>query len=326
MSEMESNQTDILITRYLMNDLEGNELAVFKDWMNQSEANTKLVEEYRAAWNLIESDKNIQYPEIDVEWNKLNSKIQNQSPLILIKPESKVNWKIISTAAAIFILVGLAIYQLFYFETEIIRLTGDNQELMVSLPDGSEIKLNHNSEVDYNESDLKSKTRKIFLKGEAFFEVAHDSNRPFIVETDNAIIQVIGTKFNIKTRNKKTILSVTEGKVSFRSKNSDENQFVAAGLTSSVSGKESPTLPSAFENKVDWLNNSIFFDHALLSEVAEELRGKFGIQINISTDKLNYLTVSGKFQQSTPAEIISSICISLNLRYKSDGNVFTISE
>ncbi len=326
MSEMEINQTDILITRYVMNDLEGSELIEFERWMNQSADNIQLVNEYRKIWESSNPDQNIVYPDLNEEWNKLNSAIENQSHLSLARSKSFISWKLISSAAAVFVIACFGIYQWKFAEQVIKKSTGNSQEIMVSLPDGSEIKLNHNSEISYKESDLINSSRKIFIRGEAFIQVTHDAKHPFTVETGNSIIQVIGTKFNVKTRNEKTVLTVTEGKVSFRNNDSDHVEFVTAGLTSSVIDNSVPSIPLQTESGIDWLNNSIFFDQSFLSEVVDELNGKFDVHISISDNKLNSLSVSGKFTNSSAEQIISSICISLNLRYKVDGKTIVITE
>ncbi len=83
----------------------------------------------------------------------------------------------------------------------------DEKNIKVELPDGSTIFLNRNSQLSYR-SNFNGRGRNVNLKGEAFFEIAPDATKPFIIDAGNARVRVVGTSFNVITRNSESAVEV----------------------------------------------------------------------------------------------------------------------
>src|SRR5215213_7346933 len=97
----------------------------------------------------------------------------------------------------------------------------------VSLPDGSKVWLNGDSKITYD-GDLKGKTREIFLAGEAFFEIAKDKTRPFIIHTRTINLKVLGTAFNVRSyeNDKETEAALVHGSIEVTLRNNPDKKII----------------------------------------------------------------------------------------------------
>lgn len=118
--------------------------------------------------------------------------------------------------AAAFLLMlgsGLVIY-FFHYRTTDIEQVADLQHQHIKVEDGSEIWMNNKSKLTYPE-EFDSDQRLVKLKGEAFFDVAKEPNRPFIIHTQDIRIQVLGTSFNVKSYQEEDeiVISLATGRI-----------------------------------------------------------------------------------------------------------------
>lgn len=167
------------------------------------------------AWLDQKPEHQTAYIEAEALWDSLAALEQlppTAADIINLKPVARP-WYIRPQAIAAS-LVGIISILLFQF----IPSFGDTQyqtaigeQRMVTLADGSQIHLNTHSTIRV---DLQDNKRLVNLsKGEAFFKVSKDAKRPFVVETPEGLVRVLGTSFNIRIDNAETIVAVVEGKV-----------------------------------------------------------------------------------------------------------------
>jgi len=159
-------------------------------------------------------------------WNKLSFRIHNDDSVEQRTASTVWNWKTARIAASVLLLVGILSYvalgtfnsktpSVAINASETVITNHDVFDKLVQLEDGSQITLKPKSEVSFARHFLKEK-REIKLTGEAFFEVAHDEQRPFIVYTRNVITRVLGTSFLVQAAesNPAVVVSVKTGRVS----------------------------------------------------------------------------------------------------------------
>jgi len=108
---------------------------------------------------------------------------------------------------------------------EVIRYNGSEKNELVFLPDGSKVTLAKGARISYNRL-LNGKKRKVFLSGEAFFDVAKNPEKPFTICTKNMLIEVLGTSFKVNASDGKESVVVRTGKVSvyLRGKNREKSE------------------------------------------------------------------------------------------------------
>ena len=194
-------------------------------------------------------------------------------------------------AASLLILVGLFFYfggtPEFLGSREIVYTTGFGERLEVELNDGSHITLNANSELRWREEWKAKGSREAILKGEAFFEVKKQNGIPFSVNTNDVAVEVLGTSFNVDSREEKTEVYLDEGKVKLRLKDEqdqeglikDQEVIMKPGDQVKYSVKEKKIEKLEGQDLItaaSWKKNVLNFKNKPFSEVLEILREIYG--------------------------------------------------
>ena len=205
-------------------------------------------------------------------------------------------------AAAVLLLLGAGYFFLSENTQMNIKQTADNQTETISLPDGSVASLNENSTVEFP-SHFPKGIRKVKLTGEAFFEVAKNDDKPFLIETKNFDIKVVGTAFNVRLDSKNGLeeVEVKEGKVIVLDK-VNKKQF-------SLSGNDrfqfNPTNNKSVKNQANniagWQTKSLNFEHQLVSEIFDEIEELFDVKIK-SNKNLTSCTYKTELKQNQSIE------------------------
>lgn len=176
----------------------------------------------------------------DTEWTKLQQAIQMSDRESNVG--SGIGVHMLFRIAATLLIITLAGVWLFRKSPNTVEQTpevntiaaGDSVETFY-LPDSSRIWLNAGSSLSYDET-FGTSERRLTLKGEGYFKVSSDQSRPFIIQTETALIKVVGTSFNLREHNDGAWLDVVEGLVRFSSSDSEHNGsiFVKAGETARI--------------------------------------------------------------------------------------------
>ncbi|AWF80045.1 iron acquisition-like protein [Microbulbifer sp. A4B17] len=199
----------------------------------------------------------------------------------------------------------------------------------ISLSDGSEVKLNSNSElrVIYNRNERRTE----LVRGEAFFEVARQTSRPFTVAAGSANIRVLGTEFNVELNPESTKVSVTEGTVSVSETDSapglkPESVQLVKNEKVSVSDRGlSPIGQTSPEEATDWTRGLLVFERTPLKDALVELNRYLNTPAVASPQVENRL-VSGTFEVSDPDNTLKAIATALDLQQDhSDTNLTILS-
>ncbi len=191
------------------------------------------------------------------------------------------------------------------------------QRSIISLKDGTKVHLNSNSTLTYS-SEFGITDRKIELKGEAYFAVAKDESKPFIVTSGNVSTTALGTEFNVNARNADALkVILIEGKVKVQDKLSDKkplilmpNQMVAYQAKDGLG----PVAELMSANDILWIQGVLKFEDTPFREVIEELENWYGVKIDVQGDSRG-LHYSGEFKDQYLTNILESMSFSLGLEY-----------
>ena len=172
-------------------------------------------------------------------------------------------------------------------------------EFKITLSDGTKVWVNSESKLKYPINFLGSK-RKIFLTGEAYFEVSKDENRPFIVSTDKGDIRVLGTKFNIKNYKDEDMFYATlaEGSISYFS-NKNKNQFLlkpGEQIKEQSNGTTSLQIVNV-NNIISWKDGFYYFDNITLEEMMNTLSRWYDINVFYENSYLKNLHFTGDLKR-----------------------------
>lgn len=161
------------------------------------------------------------------------------------------------------------------------------KDFKVILADGTEVWLNAESKLSYP-SRFTSDKRLVTLEGEAYFKVAEDSERPFIVKTDKLQTKVLGTEFNIKAyENDKQHITLIEGKVQVNSILSKEDIELRPGQDAVLDADGSIVVKNVDTYKyTQWKDGYFYFDNIALSEIVQELGRWYNIDIEFENSSM----------------------------------------
>jgi len=210
--------------------------------------------------------------------------------------------------------------------------TGDEQHRIITLSDGSQIRLNSNSKIRVPETFLPDK-RHIQLNGEAWFKIAPDPQKPFSVQVDQATIHVLGTEFNVKMDEGagNIQIAVSEGTVAFESRNGSLNEGIRTTLSRNNFALYYPASDEIIIenapviNYLSWIDGKLFFDNEPLWQVSRTLERLYNISLTSAEQELNQLTLSADLSRSDLHDLLSIISQTLNIDYVMDRSAKKIS-
>ncbi len=193
------------------------------------------------------------------------------------------------------------------------KVNNSKNKLWLTLPDGSRIQLNENSKIRYPKSFLNNK-RSVFLEGEAFFDVVHDSKSMFSVLSGKVETMVLGTSFNIRAYPGQLTVEVLvkSGMVSVR--DTITKTFVTllpkqrAVFEDKAGILRKDTIQGNYDVEQTGKDGEIIFNDLPLEAAIRLLHQKFGVIIILESEKLKNCRVNAAFKDKTLSEIIEDIC------------------
>lgn len=186
------------------------------------------------------------------------------------------------------------------------------EQMRVLMADGSTVVLNSETTLEYPEHFSRRK-REVKLHGEAFFEVAKDSKRPFFVHTDGLSIRVVGTRFNLNTSSPQaTSLYLQQGKVIAREEISghDHTYEMLPGQLLELnreSGKISVKTDAGSLNLMGWMHKRYYFKNTPLRDLLAFLERNYGVECHVSDERLYKYTYTINFYNESIDQILSAM-------------------
>jgi transmembrane sensor len=212
--------------------------------------------------------------------------------------------------------------------------TAIGEQRSVLLDDGSLVTLNTASQIEVKYSDHRRFVR--LVRGEALFNVAHERERPFDVDTGSAVVRAVGTQFNVDRRADRTTVSVVEGKVQVIADPVDNTEASPASGTAANEQSETEILaaaqrvvltesgmgrPESIANLAPvtaWTQRQLVFENQSLGEVAEEFNRYNRQHIVIQSAQLRTQQVTGVFQANDSASFLAFISRVPGVRVSTD--------
>ena len=287
----------------------------------------KLDKKESLLWDLCSK---IEQPKISSKkeiWMRLEQQIDISSESEKVKKVSIPNFRWIGYPRFVgaLLLIALAYIPI----TKIMNRVNINSDLgtrakVILLSDKSKIYLNAGSELSYSK-DYDSENRKVYLNGEAYFDVKKGIN-PFIISTEYAEITVLGTKFNVRSRDDGFEVGVNEGAVKVQ--NDLQSMEISQGEQIDVN----PEYPKTFStSKIadfypGWKNNKLLCDNSSLLKICDELERIYNIKINFQNESQKSIPISGiiNLNPSNLESVLSSISLLSKREFKLRGDSYIV--
>lgn len=205
--------------------------------------------------------------------------------------------------------------------TTIHKSTQAGEKLHLTLSDGTDIWVNSVSHIEFPKQ-FDGNERRIYLEGEAFFEVAKDTLRPFVVEARGLSTIALGTSFNISTKaNERVAISLVSGKVKILPPQHNQEFYLDPGkeLKFDTKNKKEHIADFNIHHVTAWKNGTLLFEDANLMEVVKKLEDWYGISIGITNGERIDWVFSGEFQNQTLESVLESLSYIQKFNYSING-------
>ncbi len=248
----------------------------------------------------------VDYPQSKQEiWDLMESKLTNR-----VNDNNKViklSFKKWAIAASVTILLGLGLFIRFH-QVEYITIAGE--QLAVDLPDGSVVDLNGQSTVKFYPLWWKV-NRSLEFEGEGYFEV--EKGKRFSVISKNGMTSVLGTSFNIYSRDEEYEVNCLTGKVQVEVLDGLQ-KIIYPNQKAVLNNNQLDVSESNAARSTDWKNNTFYFTSTPVKRVFREIEIAYNIKIDmIDNDTIPY---SGSFKKLENIEdVLSIVCVPLNLKF-----------
>ncbi len=312
---------DDLPVKYLLGEATPEEREQVEQWAAASDANKKQLEQLRYIWTETKKLEAANSADEQAAWQRFKQRIDKQNTTTKTIPLGRrTNWMRIA-ATLILMIGGSWMAYIYLYSAGTVTLASGDAVLSQTLPDGSTITLNKNATVKYPKKFTGS-TREVTLDGEAFFNVAPDKQKPFIIHANEADIEVVGTSFNVKTNTNQTEVVVETGVVQVSKKlkgvvlNPKEKATVKKNTELPIKEKTEDELHNYYRTKAFVCNNTP------LSRLVPVLNDAYGANIVISNTELNDLRITTTFNNESLDNILEVLSGTFNINIvKKDGQI-----
>lgn len=185
-------------------------------------------------------------------------------------------------------------------------------QFSVTLSDGTKVWLNAGSTLKYPVNFAVRGNRTVQLTGEAYFEVAKDSSRPFVVNTQRQRIEVLGTHFNINSYSEepKSITTLAEGSVRVRPLSGAMSSFVLKPGESAITDTKSTQVGKAdMQTAMAWRKGMIYFRDAPLTEIMRQVSRWYNIEIDYNAKVPDRSFTGGIYRNADLSELLKILML-----------------
>ncbi|MBL3657856.1 FecR family protein [Fulvivirga sediminis] len=311
-----------IIAKYLANEASTKEVEQLYQWLSHNSENAKKLNDYIKLWEHRYRDE--KYFDAGIGLSKLNNKIHQTD---------RLSWPVwLNTAAAIGLLLisSLILWQVsssgaLHIST-IVKSNPYGQKSTFQLPDGSMVKLNAGSSLEYPEV-FDDNIRLVKLTGEAFFNVQKDEKHPFIVVTGEVSTKVLGTSFNINAFSNEPEIIVTVATGTVKVSENSGAQLTLKPNEAAVYKKSEKLLsekPADIEQTLAWRDNTLLFNNASIARVINQLMHWYGVSIILENQELGQCHLTGSFKEETLPHVLQALELSTNIQYKKHADTYIL--
>lgn len=335
--------------RWITNEATGEEQNYWNQWRDQDPAREVIVQKAKKLHRSIHYDQ-FETPDINSELSELEEAINEYESYSVTAKEFSRNrkqpayyWMRVAAVLALTIVTGWGIYAgLPQSQTAkedeqiewVVSETEFGEKRALQLTDGSKIMLNADSRLRYPQRQAGDEL-EVWLEGEAYFDIIHKTGtdrRQFTVHTNDGDVRVMGTKFNVNTREKQTEVVLEEGQVKIEKTDSSQS--------STISHTMKPGEKVRFDsrqNQIDvqtanpilytsWTEDRLVFEGTPLHEIANDIETIYGMKVRIASKELGQMLVSGSVSNNNLPVLLTSLSRLLDVEINRQDKLIIITD
>lgn len=317
------NNLDQIIAKFLLNKSDQEELDQLHEWKKEAEENAKALQEMQALYSL--DMQGYHSYDQDAAWQNVEQKLSVKQ----IQQEDAQVMRLkgyMMAAAAIVTLIAATVWlwQGPTVESYPMHYATQTEVLNTTLQDESKVTLAPASTLDLTSEDFVN-NRNLNLKGRAFFEVAHDKAHPFSISMLQGKVTVLGTAFDLHTREGIEEILVTEGKVKYEI---DSRSFILkAGDYIKVVDGDVIRVENRNPDYLNWKRDKITLDNVSISQGLQQIADHFDVEATLSPEVSNSkCKISITVDHNTIEEALEEIALTMQLIFEVNNNKLSVSQ
>ncbi|MEO1259398.1 MAG: FecR domain-containing protein [Bacteroidota bacterium] len=308
---MKEDHYILLLQKQLAGDISNDEQSQLDLWLADSEANQRIAVSVKKAWHLsagFTSDVDL---DLDADFQKIETRLNTEKQDAKIRPLLHRRWVLRLAAAVLLLVVGRFVLKKYLtpaVQYQVVNTAEKPSAKPIELLDGSKVWLNANSRLTYFTTAV-SNERTVKLEGEAFFDVARDASKPFVVELPTGAVKVLGTSFTALENEDNIEVTVSTGTVRLTPIGSEKSVTMTAnqkGVFDKKAGQLS-VVESAGLNELAWHTQKLVFDETPLKKVVVRLEEFYETQIEIENTALENCPVTATFDNKTIKVVVETL-------------------
>lgn len=322
-ADINSKRYNEMLARYLGGEMSEAEMNAFEKEYTVPEADKINRESMKKQWTALKEYKDTPSPDARKAWDKLHVRLQQENliPDRRVEAKSRLLPGLVKMAAVLLILLTITAI-VFYRVTrktavEMVQMNTRNETntIIKTLADGSVIYIDGNSMFSFPEK-FEPESRKVELKGKAFFDITPDPGKPFIIETDEAQIEVLGTAFHVRTNDGSGFeLLVERGtvKVTLKKDPSHSEMVFAGEKISALKNSLVKSQQTAGED-TSWYKQRMQFKDETLQNIIHVLNRNFNANFTLANQEIGKRRLTVTFHNETVETMTGLICATLNVK------------
>lgn len=210
MKKEPSHTIDDLLVKYLLGEASGAEQLQVQQWMAADTVNRQYFDQFALIWEQSKQLAVASTVDEDAAWERFKQR-RTQEQLAPVKKMRQWLRPLLAAAALLLVAMGAWLWHA-YNSNALLVVRAYDKVINDTLPDGSVVTLNKQASISYS-AHFRGGERAVTLSGEAFFTVVPNDKKPFVIYANDAVIKVLGTSFNVKSRQHETEVIVETGRV-----------------------------------------------------------------------------------------------------------------
>ncbi len=317
---------ELVLIRYLRDQASSSEAQQVETWINKQPENKQLLAKLAMLDHAQQTLQRVSRRDPRLALTKLTHQIKRRARVRL--------WKRMSVAATI--LFGAIAVSVYFFPrqqpgktiADVTMVTVDAKDHLrtpFSLPDGTTVYLNAGSQLIYF-MPFAEDQRLVSIVGEAFFEVAADTKRPFLVRTadDQLTVRVLGTAFNINAYADQPVIRTTlvSGSVQLEIPGAEEKIYLKPAQRAIFSPQDNKVRLETADvtQETEWRHNQLVFKNTPMDEVLRRVAQFYGVEFKVESPIIHTYTFTGSFEGKSLQQVLEYIKISSKIKYSITKN------
>jgi transmembrane sensor len=330
------------IAAYLAGECTEAEKQAVEHWRKENAVNEREFQQWNLIWQASQATNEHFKPDASGAWQKIKPAKERPLPLKTqpLRPGARkpqVFIRLRNLAAILLMVSGLGWIIWQWDRTEQAKATAWTEQTAVDgkpneivLTDGSRIWLNTNSKLRFPRQ-FHGASREVFLEGEAYFEVAHQPQKPFLVHTPESVTEVLGTSFNVRSYRHEPFVEINllSGKVSFGLPGAtpDGKKLLKPGQKA-VLDKNTQVITvtgNDNENYLAWKTNKLVFRETALREALQTLETYYQVEFTVSDTLLLNCRFTATFDKAPLDDVLEIFAFGSDISYHKQGSRYYLS-